>query len=100
MCQEKGFSSLCDFLDVNSDHSTWLRAVFATIIIRADKRKPSAYIENPQTIGDHIRNARLDRGLFQKDVAEIIGVSISSIEHWEANISLPLPRLRLALLIF
>jgi transcriptional regulator with XRE-family HTH domain len=37
------------------------------------------------TIGDHIRKARLDRGLLQKQVADILGVGTCSIYNWENN---------------
>lgn len=37
------------------------------------------------TIGDHIRTRRLDLGLFQKDVAERIGVTTDTITNWELN---------------
>ncbi len=34
-------------------------------------------------LGKHIRKVRLDRGLFHKDIAEIIGVNECSINNWE-----------------
>ena len=37
------------------------------------------------TIGDHVRKARLDRGLSQKSIAGIIGVNECSINNWENN---------------
>ncbi|WP_373694369.1 helix-turn-helix domain-containing protein [Geobacter sp.] len=37
------------------------------------------------TTGDHLRKARLDAGLCQKNVAELIGVSICTITNWELN---------------
>jgi len=36
-------------------------------------------------LGDHIKAARLDRGLLQREVAEIMGVSEASISNWELN---------------
>ena len=44
---------------------------------------PKGYPLSPQTIGEHIRKRRLDLGLKQKDVAEIIGVTESTIWNWE-----------------
>ena len=41
------------------------------------------------TLGDHIRAARLDRGLFQKDVAQMVGVSTDTVTTWEKNRSNP-----------
>ncbi|MBX7108680.1 MAG: helix-turn-helix domain-containing protein [Chitinophagales bacterium] len=41
-------------------------------------------------IGDQIRRKRLSMGLFQKDVARMIGVSEDCITYWENKRSLPL----------
>lgn len=35
------------------------------------------------TFGEHIRKKRLDRGLFQIEVARIIGVTESTVWNWE-----------------
>ncbi len=36
-------------------------------------------------MGDHIRARRLDRKLFQKDVARIVGADTTSVLNWEKN---------------
>jgi len=56
--------------------------------------------KEPQTIGDHIRRRRLGLKLFQKDVAEKIGVDKTSIRNWEANATLPEIRLMPAIIGF
>jgi len=38
-----------------------------------------------ETLGDHIRAARLERGMLQRDVAELIGVRRGTINKWERN---------------
>lgn len=38
-----------------------------------------------QTIGDRLRLARIDRGLKQAEVAEMLGVVYQTIERWEHN---------------
>jgi len=43
----------------------------------------------PQTIGDHIRRRRLARKMIQREVAEQIGVTESSIFNWESNTAKP-----------
>jgi DNA-binding transcriptional regulator YiaG len=43
----------------------------------------------PQTVGDHIRRRRLGLKMFQRDVAEQIGVNATSVFKWEANTSRP-----------
>ena len=40
---------------------------------------------NPKTIGEKLKNRRLELGLLQKDVANIIGVCEDSITFWENN---------------
>jgi len=43
-------------------------------------------------LGDHIKVKRKYLGLYQKDVAEIIGVSEDSITYWENKRSKPQKR--------
>jgi transcriptional regulator with XRE-family HTH domain len=43
----------------------------------------------PQTVGDHIRRRRLGLKMFQREVAEKIGVCEPSICNWEANAAAP-----------
>lgn len=43
------------------------------------------YPEEPKTLGDRIRVSRLDRGLLQREVAEVIGVKRGTINKWECN---------------
>ncbi|OQP64981.1 transcriptional regulator [Niastella vici] len=45
----------------------------------------SKYLENPATLGEKIRNRRLELHLFQKDVADLMGVTEDSITNWELN---------------
>ncbi len=48
-----------------------------------------AYPKSLITLGDHIRKRRLDLKLTQKQVAEILGVTESSVWNWEGNESPP-----------
>ena len=36
-----------------------------------------------ETLSDQMRATRLDNRLFQRELAELIGVSTSTIENWE-----------------
>lgn len=48
--------------------------------------------------GDHLRKARIERGLEQKDVADILGVTESCIWLWENHRSAPpVPRCKLVI---
>jgi len=49
----------------------------------------AGYPAFPKTIGEHIRKRRMDLGLFQKDVAEIVDTSIDCITFWENGRSQP-----------
>jgi DNA-binding XRE family transcriptional regulator len=44
---------------------------------------------NPQTVGEHIRKVRIERGLSQKEVAAIIRVCEDTITGWENGRSKP-----------
>jgi len=56
---------------------------FCHLTLRARKPKDSRYPKELRTIGDRLRQRRLDLGLLQRDVAEDLGVSQSSVRHWE-----------------
>ncbi len=57
--------------------------------LKAPKPKPPKYPKELKTLGDHIRKRRLDLGLFQKQVAQQIGVSEATIWNWECHESSP-----------
>ena len=44
---------------------------------------PEELVNEPVTLGDHLRRRRLELGLYQKDVAIQIGVTTSTIWNWE-----------------
>jgi len=46
---------------------------------------PRKYPRELRTLGDHLRKARLDRGLWQEHVAADLGVSVSTLLNWERN---------------
>ena len=52
-------------------------------------KKPSRIPQNPKTIGDHIKKRRLELGLYQRQVAEVIGIDESTITNWEKNRTIP-----------
>ena len=51
----------------------------------APKPLSDKYIQNPLTIGEKIRNRRLELSLLQKDVAPLLGTVEESIYRWETN---------------
>ena len=64
-------------------HTDMVAVTFPQVELIGQKPSNPAYPEGLLTIGDHIRKRRLDLGLFQKDVAKIIGTSTDSITFWE-----------------
>lgn len=50
---------------------------------------PSNAIDNPQSIGEHVKKRRLQLRLLQADVAKICGVCEDSITGWENGRSQP-----------
>ena len=54
--------------------------------------RPSAVLENPQTIGEHIKRERQLRGLRQCDVATELGVNTFTICNWENGQAVGRPR--------
>jgi transcriptional regulator with XRE-family HTH domain len=66
----------------------------------APKPKPEQYPKEINTLGDHIRNRRLDLKLLQIQVAEQIGVHGATITNWERNASTPIIRYMPAIVRF
>jgi len=66
---------------------------FSHISLHATKPKIfkglSKPIKNPKTLGDKIRNRRIELGLLQNELAEMVGVSEDTIRNWEKNNCLP-----------
>ena len=46
----------------------------------------------PTTIGEHLRTVRQKRGLLQREVAIELGVTDSTVVHWELGTTAPLPK--------
>jgi len=62
---------------------------FCKVTLKAQKPLPSPYPKKLKTLGDHLRKRRLDLKLFQKEVAQRIGVEEATIWNWENNWSSP-----------
>lgn len=46
---------------------------------------------NPQTLGEHLRLARIDRGLKQTELADLLSVVYQTVVKWELNL-IPISR--------
>jgi len=49
--------------------------------VPADRRLPEKLV----TLGDHLRQRRIERGLVQREVADELGASEASLVNWEAG---------------
>jgi transcriptional regulator with XRE-family HTH domain len=58
---------------------------FCHVTLCGKKPKNPAYPKEIVTLGDHIRQKRLESGLLQKEVGKLIGVDKVSIQYWETN---------------
>lgn len=89
---------------MSADGCSIRRGILALPFSQLDKKikKPLdiRYITNPTTIGEHIRNKRIEERLFQKDVAKLLGVSTNTVTNWENNKYLPSKNLRPNILKF
>lgn len=47
------------------------------------------YPKNPQTLGEKLRKARMDRKMTLKEVAALVGVSDTSVLNWEIRGKMP-----------
>jgi DNA-binding XRE family transcriptional regulator len=59
------------------------------VVLKAHKPPSPEFPKELNALDDHIRKRRLDLGLFQKQVAEQIGVDEDTIYRWESNASRP-----------
>jgi DNA-binding transcriptional regulator YiaG len=66
---------------------------FCHVTLRARKPNNPAYPKELETLGDHLRAVRLDRGLLQWEVARELRVSVESLLLWETNRRRPQVRL-------
>jgi len=62
---------------------------FCHAALTTPKPKPPSYPNALSTLGDHLRKKRLDLRLLQEQVAEQIGVDVTTITNWESNKTAP-----------
>lgn len=55
---------------------------------------------NPQTLGEHLRLARIDRGLKQAEIADLLGAVYQTVEKWEHNLVPMSPKSRARVIAF
>ena len=70
------------------------------IQLKTQKPVNQAYPETLNSLGDHLRKVRLDRGLTQPQVAELLQVTTDTVTYWETNRNHPTPKYAKAIIAF
>jgi len=73
---------------------------FSALDISVDFPKGKAYPHNPQTLGDQILKARMDKRLTQTEAAAFFNVSKDCVFRWENNQSKPQGRHTSKVMVF
>ena len=68
--------------------------------MKAQKLQGPAYPTQMITFSDHLRKARLDRGLTQPEVAKLLNVTRDTVFKWEANKCEPSPKFSKSIIAF
>ncbi len=85
----------CAMLDICS------RTIVARFpVISVYRRIQKAVSAHPQTLGEHLRRARVDRNLTNVQVAQMLGVAYQTVERWEHNRNPISPKSRLKIVAF
>lgn len=77
------------FADDYKNHRGIPALPFSKLSCSVSKPVEDKRVRVPHSIGEHIRKRRLELGLLQREVAELIGVSENCLTYWENNRSLP-----------
>jgi DNA-binding XRE family transcriptional regulator len=66
------------------------RVAFLTLVPKTLKGlRPLPYNPNPTTLGEHMLKRRIELGLFQKDIAERLGINLFTVLNWEHDRATP-----------
>ncbi len=67
---------------------------FCHLQLSAALPPPKGYPETLSTLGDHLRRARISRGIWQTEAAKELGVSHATLHNWETGKRAPQKYLR------
>lgn len=70
-----------------------MRCIFVNLTLKCKRPINSVYPTSLNTLGDHLRKVRLDRGLSQPQVAKVLKVTPDTVTGWELNRHQPPARL-------
>ena len=75
-------------------------ALLPGVAVTLKALKPKDYPEHPRTLGEHLLARRRSLGLYQRDVAQLLGVSPDTVLHWEKSQTSPPDRFWLSIIGF
>ncbi|MGE0129490.1 MAG: helix-turn-helix domain-containing protein [Blastocatellales bacterium] len=75
--------------DRHESRSCKVASPFCKLTLKGLRPLPPAYPKELNTLGDWIRKTRLDQGLFQEQVAQMLGVTEQSVTNWELHYNEP-----------
>jgi transcriptional regulator with XRE-family HTH domain len=79
---------------------TLVRCIFVNLTLRCKRPINLAYPISLNTLGDHLRKVRLDRGMSQPQVAKLLKVTPDTVTGWELNRHQPPVRLAKGIIQF
>lgn len=65
---------------------------FSHLRLAGPKPLPEDVPDDPVTLGDHLKRRRYEIGLFQREVADRLGVSKETVQNWETGATEPAVR--------
>ena len=77
-------------MDIHDAHNDNFSPLVYTLeveinVLDFDSRNP----KNPQTLGEKLRKARMDKGMTVKDAAALFGIAGTSVFNWEIRGKIP-----------
>jgi len=79
----------CNIFEFPRIHCNFFTKPKINLTVKRPKILPQGYPKRPRTLGERIKKKRMDMGLFQKDVARIIGISTDTVTNWEKDRTKP-----------
>jgi DNA-binding XRE family transcriptional regulator len=70
-------------------HGIFLTKPKIKYTVKRPRVLPDDYPMRPRTLGERIKKRRFDLGLYQKDVAKVVGVDVNTITLWEKGRTKP-----------
>ena len=62
---------------------------FSALGVHVPRKLYTKWVEHPKTLGERLLNKRLEKGLLQKEVAVLLGVSEDAYRFWENGSAYP-----------